>query len=85
VWVAGFARQNLPLDPIGAVGCALLTTGQLATVGAATDGSGSSRLPLPVANDPSLAGTLFTSQWAVLDPSGPGGLAVTGGLEATIR
>ena len=50
-----------------------------------TDVEGRALRPLPVPDDPSLAGEPFFVQWAVVDADAPFGVALTGGLRLMVE
>ena len=70
---------------IGATGCVALTSGDLGTLGAVVDSLGTASVPSAVPDMPAFAGGSFTTQWAILDGSAPGGVVMSNGLEITMR
>ncbi len=81
----GLSRTNNPLDAIGAIGCVGLTSGDFGTLDAVVDANGVASIPASVPDMPAFAGGVFTTQWAILDGSAPGGVVMSNGLEITLR
>jgi hypothetical protein len=74
------------LTPLGAPGCRVLASFD-ATLPAATGGTGTASLTLPVPAQPSLLGQVLYLQWAAVDAARTNrlGLAFSDGLEAAIE
>lgn len=74
MWI-GATRRNDDLTAIGMPRCTLYT--EIAVLqNTTTDADGLARFPLPIPNNPSLAGVTFYSQWAVVDAALTGRLPV---------
>lgn len=68
VFFAGFASVTVTLP--GTVGCDLLHAAEVGMLGwTITDPAGYGAVPLPLANDISMEGLVFRTQWLVLDPT----------------
>jgi hypothetical protein len=54
--------------------------------GGSTDGQGSGVIGLPIPNDPTLSGSAFYSQLAIVDPAGPvlGALTLSNSVKCVV-
>lgn len=81
----GIGPTSTPLDPIGFVGCTLLTDALIGDITTMTDANGTARSAAGLPNAPALVGFSLTTQWVVLDPAGVNGGALSDGLRIEVR
>lgn len=81
----GGLQLPYPLGGIGMTGCTLYTD-VLVVLGLALDAGGTGSVPLPIPNQPGLAGGRLTGQFVVLDPGANAlGLVSSDGAEGIMR